>query len=87
MWIHDAERAIDGERIVAGIHLEALRNHCLEDVACGNVFACALHGADVIRLAGAFLDGEPLLAPVPGPNAGAVRQRRRELAFQCGQPL
>ncbi len=86
-WIHDAERAIDGERIAAGIYLEALRNYCLEDVSRSDVLSRALYGADVIRLTGAFFDDELLFAAIPCPDPGVLRQRLRELAFQCGEPL
>src|ERR1700758_4144178 len=75
--VDDAQRAIDGKGIVAGIDLEALRDDGLKDVTGGDVLPGLLNRAKVVSFSGALLHCEG----ARGALAAARRKRLGELAL------
>src|ERR1700758_2940251 len=75
--VDDAQRAIDGEGIVAGVDIETLRDDGLKDVTSGDVLPGLLNGAQVVSFSGALLHCEG----ARGALAAARRKRLGELAL------
>ena len=80
--IHGAQRAIDLEAVGLRLHVEALREDGLEDVARRDVLLGALDGGQEILLRGAVLHLELALALA----AGQLGQRLGQALFQLVEP-